>query len=192
MITVRQILKNISKGESTSGFRGLLLKSYEDYRKSTIIKLITASYNLPYKNNYTDPYFAIHYKILSEKIKNIFYDVIIQFITDDKIVADTQVRLFCNSPQFTFTYAYCYGKEGDLIFNHLYPKEVLNEYPKMKNPLCLKGLDKHVYACLKHTVANKINYSSISKFGKNQWVDIMDINSFNVKVNSIIRSMKNK
>lgn len=192
MITIRQILQNINKGESTSGFRGLLLKKYDEYRKETVIKLITASYSLPYKNKYTEPYFVLHYKILSENHKNVFYDVIIQFVTDDKITLDTQIRLFCNSPQFTFTYAYCYNKDNDLIFEHLYQREVLGEFPKVKNPLCLKGLDKHVYSCLKETISKKINYSTISKLNIHLWTNIIDVKSFNMKLNSIIKNTKRR
>jgi hypothetical protein len=175
-------MQNISRGESVSGFRGLLLKKYDEYRKQTKVILVTASYSLPYKNNYTEPYFVLYHKIHSEELKDVWYDVVIQYITDNKITPDTQIRIYSNSPQFTFTYAYCYNREGDLLFPHLYPKIVLSDYPKEKNPLCLKGLDKHVYVALKEATAKRITYDTVSKLNKNDWTPIMDIESFNKKI----------
>jgi len=161
MLTVKQMIQNAEKGSSVGGYRGYILAKYEEYNKSTKKSLELVTTSLPYKNNYPDPYFVAYYKILSQgrHNQNVWYDVFIQFNTGDRITADTLIRVFCNSPQFTYTYAYCYNKTDDLLFPQLYDKLVLSEPPKIKNPSCLKGMDKHVYVALKQSLKNRLTYN---------------------------------
>jgi hypothetical protein len=181
MITVRQMLNNVAPGVSVSGYRGILLRKYEEYRRATQKTLITASYTLPYSNKFEQPCFYVHWKILSENLKKekVWYDVVIQFNTDNGIKPDTQIRVYCNSHQFVYTYAYCFNKSGDLLFPNMYPKIVLSEPPKIKNPNCQLGMDKHIYVALKESIGLRLTYDKISKLGKTEWTDIPGFEKLN-------------
>ena len=181
MITVKQLIQNTTKNEAVGGYRHLILEKYNQYRKKTKKKLVVLSNKLPYNHPEKRPYFVTYWKILSENRKNVWYDVIIQFITENRIAPDTQVRIFCNSPQFTYTYAYCFNQTGDLIFEYLYEPIVLSEKPKERNPLCLKGLDKHVYVGIKESISNRLTYDKVNKLKLTQWPEIMTVKSFEMK-----------
>lgn len=100
-----------------------------------------------------DYYFV--FKIPSEKYSQLFYDVVIQFIGDEETIKERTIRnyklrLFSNSPAFTFTYAYVLNKNNVLveILKSKFSKEALNNPPSVKNPVESYGFEKSCYfAC---------------------------------------------
>jgi hypothetical protein len=103
--------------------------------------------------------YYFHLKVPSESDKKMHvYDVIVQFTTDgnkdlrnDKNLNRYSIKLFSNSPSFTYTYAYAfklYGALADGLDNKF--KDIVFEQPPItRNPGSVIGYEKTTYfACL--------------------------------------------
>jgi len=102
-------------------------------------------------------------KIPSEKNykyrENIFYDVIVEFFTagvdkpeELKSIKDYSMRVFSNSPTFTFMFTYTYSKIDALykkISIELYNKKALTDKPKITNPRAFLGIEKSIFYSLR-------------------------------------------
>lgn len=104
-----------------------------------------------YKN--TNEKYVLYIMMPSEKDENIFYDVIVEFTTND----DTQKRLnkltgyhvkfFSNDPNFMFTYANAF-KHNDLLIKEYIKKFdpiVFKQHPTTTNPNKIVGYVKSLY-----------------------------------------------
>lgn len=97
------------------------------------------------------------FKVPSETVDGILFDVAVQFDPDgeesvkDRTLNRYVLKLFSNSPNFVFTYAYVLNK-SDMIVPFLIDKlhdKVLTEAPKIRNPVETYGFEKSCYfACL--------------------------------------------
>lgn len=97
------------------------------------------------------------FKIPSETVEELFYDVVIQFeppneeAAKDRTINRYLLKLFSNSPNFVFTYVYVLNK-SDMVVPFLIDKfndKALNDPPKVKNPVEVYGFEKSCYyACL--------------------------------------------
>lgn len=99
--------------------------------------------------------YFFHIKVPSEKVKGLFYDVVIKSeVPSDKkrvTINNNPIKVYSNSPSFLFQYAYVCNKYG-LIIDELIPKIgdiALSTPPKSKNPLENFGFEKSIYyACM--------------------------------------------
>lgn len=97
--------------------------------------------------------YAIYIQMPSESMKNLYYDVFVEFTATDDVefrigkLDGYHVRFFSNDPNFTFTYAYAFNKMG-LLIPELVPKvsqKALTTAPHTTNPNELAGYVKSFY-----------------------------------------------
>lgn len=142
MITVRALLSNISKGQSAVSARRII-ESLERLYLSIREKI-----NIVNSGVFNDGK-IIHLKIPSED-KAISYDVVVWLEDKNKLTLDTDIRVYSNSPNFAYNFAYIFYKEDSLLFPKLYSHEFTTMKPKVRNPYGLYGFDKHTYSALKY------------------------------------------
>lgn len=115
--------------------------------------------------NYVDEktgIFTIWFRIPSEELPNLLYDVVISFSPKklqpvsplEKIETDKlrlyDIKVFSNSPNFTYTYAYVFNKRN-LLIDWLKPKisiKALTEEPVIRNKDQTLGFEKSIYFSL--------------------------------------------
>jgi hypothetical protein len=126
------------------------------------------------KNDY---YF--YFKIPSETHENLHYDVVLQFkpigaqSINDMTLNNYSVKLFSNSPNFVFTYAYVYNNDGILIdfLKEKISKKALTEPPNIKNPVHSYGFEKSVYFALLYIKNHRLNIKSAFDWSKASKLD---------------------
>lgn len=134
--------------------------------------------------------YIIYIKIPSDSIKNLTYDVVVEFSTEDQFkrrinnLNGYRIKFFSNDPNFIFTYAYSYNKNGLLcpyLKNKINPK-ALKEKPKITNPNALVGYVKSFYFTY-------IFMKNKGLFNKLNWLQAGSINQMNqLFSNSILHS----
>lgn len=103
-----------------------------------------------------------HFNIESENDSEVIYDVVIEFSPDTKEVSEETtlknylIRLFSNSPGFSFTFAYAYHHHKILIENFYdkFPERILKEPPSKTNPELAIGYDYTIFFALYFLVLN--------------------------------------
>lgn len=124
--------------------------------------------------------YLAHVVIPSETTPRLSYDVVIKFCkvpeTEPRDLNGYLIKVFCNSPSFTFTYTYVYNEIG-MYIDELKSKTepiFLKVAPKEKNPLKVLGYDKFVYMAglflIKNDLLNR-------KLDKSEYVGAEDIYS---------------
>ena len=142
MITLRQIVQNIGKGQSGVAVRYVLSELSKNYNK---VKGRIQIVNSGELNGGT----GIHLRIPSSD-KPITYDVTFWLNTLTRVTLDTEFKCFSNSPSFAYNFVYIFNTQDSLLFPEKYPQEFLTMPPKMRNPYGFYGFDKHVFAAVKH------------------------------------------
>ena len=121
--------------------------------------------------------FIAHIKIPSEAVKNFYYDVVIRFYTDEKVVAagnrldKYNFQAYSNDPAFVFTHAFVFRK-NKLFFTDLegkMSKTALHKAPDIKNP------DKQL-AYVKSIYFAYLFLKNRGLFNKITWSDAVDYN----------------
>lgn len=164
-ISVNQLLKNPSgKYSAYFGRRDLIIQNMED-RFYNILKKKKEFKTKIYRDG--DSYFYV-LKVPSETLEDFYFDVVIEafpvsegFKTDFSI-NNYNVRLFSNSPNFIFTYAYVYNKTDTLIefLKEKISDRALEEEPKVRNPIESYGYEKSVYFALLYLKEKGLNVKS--------------------------------
>lgn len=104
-------------------------------------------------HNKKDDMFYCHIKIPSEVVPKFYYDVVIQFYTDNNALRtsgnldDYYVRFYSNDPAFVFTYLRVFLK-NEMFVEDLKAKSsnlALKEDPKIRNPYEIPGYVKSLY-----------------------------------------------
>lgn len=116
--------------------------------------------------------YYIYIKIPSEIIKNFYYDVIIEFYSDNPLAKGQQtlsgydVRFFSNDPAFVFTFCNAFIK-NDMFAKDFAPKmskEALNNTAVVRNPKGETGYVKSIffaYLWMKSRgLFNKLHYTT--------------------------------
>lgn len=164
IITMKNLLQNPS-GTQSAYFarRDLIIANLEDryYKLAKVKKL-----NLDIYTDKGDYFF--HLKVPSEKFtEDLEYDVVLQFIpvggsTGDMTISNYTIKMFSNSPNFMFTYAYVFNKDGVLVdfTKKKLSEQCLRDEPKVKNPLQSYGFEKSVYFSLLYLKENRLTYKS--------------------------------
>ncbi len=133
-----------------------------------------------YKLYKKDDKYYVHMKIPSEVIEKFYYDVVIEFYTDNttvkmsKSLKDYYVKFYSNDPSFVFTFAHAMLK-NNLFIKDLIPrmsKEAILKVAKEKNPNKEIGYVKSIY----FTYLLMKNYGLFNKIIFNN-----EANKFNLK-----------
>ena len=164
-LTLQQLISNpTGKNTAYTASRAMI-------KESLVNKYNTMMYfsknKLKYKIYKVNDDYIFHYKIPSETFRDdLEYDVIIQFYPDpDKpdCVEDRNtnryfLKIFSNSPNFTFTYTYVVYKNGMLAsgMDKFCNKEALQSAPVVRNPVETYGYEKTVYFACLHIINNKL------------------------------------
>lgn len=148
LITVRELISNISKGQSSLGIKYILagLDQYYDSIKNDM------------KITHVKPHLdgvMIFFKVPSKSKQGKYYDVVIWADTTDKVKLETKIQVYSNSPAFAYNFAYVFYQQNSLLYADKYPQDFKTVPARVRNPFGLFGFDKHVYSCLKSI--NKIN-----------------------------------
>ena len=152
-LTLVDLLQNpTGRGSSQMANRKMIIEGMD----AKYYKLLKEHSNFSFKifKNQDDYYFK--FKMPSESVIGLYYDVIIMFhaenkeIKEDKTLNRYNLRLFSNSPNFTYTYTYVLNKSKILVpdFMKHCSDVALKEPPKVKNPVGSYGFEKSCYfAC---------------------------------------------
>ena len=97
--------------------------------------------------------YILYVQLPSETIRKLCYDVIVEFTTKDDVnkrinnLNAYHVRFFSNDPNFIFTYAYTYNKNGLIIpeTKSKIGEKALKERPLVTNPNSMVGYVKSLY-----------------------------------------------
>lgn len=136
--------------------------------------------------------FIVFFKVPSESTQKVEYDIIIEFYTKDDVqtkennLRNYYVKFYSNDPNFTFTFAYVYNREG-LIISELKKKlssKSITEKPKTTNPNRIVGWVKGFYFAY-------IFMNDHGLFNKLSWLNAYTLQSqLTSMVNSIMDAQK--
>jgi len=141
MITIRDIIQNIAKGQSSIAVRYVLDELDKNFM--AIKTRITIMFSKP-----LDTGTLIYLKIPSSD-KATYYDVVLWINSQTRLTLDSEIKCYSNSPSFAYNFAYIFNVKGSLLFPEKYPREFALMPPKVRNPFGLFGFDKHIYAAIK-------------------------------------------
>lgn len=153
-LTIKDLLQNpTGRSSAYMATRSVIINELEN----RYIKLMQKHKKLEFKIYKNKDEYLFYFKVPSETLDTLIYDVFISFIPeDDEIKKDRtinryKIKLFSNSPNFTFTYTYVLN-QNNIIVPQLLTKcaeKALKEEPKVKNPVGSYGFEKSCYfACL--------------------------------------------
>jgi predicted DNA-binding protein YlxM (UPF0122 family) len=151
-LTMRQFLKNPS-GKNSASFarRDLIIQNLQD-RFSKLLQNRKKDFKALYIIDGSD--YIFYFKIPSEEVEGIVYDVVLQFYPIDNensnSLSDYGIKVFSNSINFLFTYAYIFNKQGlviDFLRNKISSK-ALTSAPVIKNKEEIMGFEKSIYFSL--------------------------------------------
>lgn len=184
-ITFGQYINNpLGEKNSVITNRGMYQKMYRDKLDKILLREGgKVKYTLyTDKNNY-----YVYFKIPSEVIDKFYYDTIIEFYTNDPIVAKSQslkdynVRFYSNDPSFVYTFAHAFIKH-DLFIKDLTTKMsklAVKEKAKEKNPGNLVGYVKSLFFAYllmgDYGLFSKTLYSyNAEKYNKSKLLKLID------------------
>ena len=174
MFTIKDIVGNISKGQSALGTR-LILKSLEEFYLS-IKNLIEIKGCKKEDNNVT-----VYFNMPSKTTPGIAYDIVLKvFDVSDKVTLDTKFQIYSNSPGFGYNFVYVMYRNGSLLFPAKYPGPFIQTPPKMRNPNLFATFDKHCFAAFRFISQYELSNIVEAYDGK-----IPTIKTFNDKVAEI-------
>jgi hypothetical protein len=151
-MTLEEYIKNpMGKNNAVYSQRELFKEIYTKKFDAVIAREAgTINYRL-YKDS--DRRYLIHIKIPSELVSKFYYDVIIEFTTNDATIElenslkNYEVKFFSNDPAFVFTYAYSFA-QNKLFIDDLKPKmskRALKDGADIRNPKNVVGYVKSLY-----------------------------------------------
>lgn len=161
------------------GIKNAVFSNREIYRKLYTEKLDKVlvrevgkiKYNL-YRNG---DEFLVHLKIPSEPIEKFYYDVVIQFYTDDiavkasRSLKDYYVKFYSNDPSFVYTFAHAM-LTNDMFIRDLVPrmsKQAVKKAATEKNPKNEIGYVKSIYFAYlimrNYSLFEKVNYETYAE-----------------------------
>lgn len=112
-----------------------------------------------------DKFYIAHLKIPSRRHEQLYYDVLIQFDIESipqntNTINNCNLQVFSNCPSFTYTYAYVFNKNKDLIewSRRKYPTEVILQKPSQRNPYQILSYERSLYFAFRYLTSNGRNY----------------------------------
>lgn len=158
MLTVNNFLVNPHPGASHIAARKYIIQALE---AETMKMMQAQTIKLMACNRQTIERLEVHFFIYSKTTPNLYYDSIIHFedITNERSPnsvdygvdpAKSPIKVFSNSPDFVFTYAYVYNKQNYLInkWKTKLGSQAINNPPVIKNPNQDKGMPLSLFAPL--------------------------------------------
>lgn len=185
IVTINQFLRNPAGKGSAAGARRDLIIADLNKRFDTLMKEAKKDFKMEVFQENNNYFFV--FKIPSEHFTNsklikdkLLYDVVIQLLPigdahNDLTLNRYAVKVFSNAPNFTFTYAYVYNKDGiiiDFLKNKL-PNLALTKPPEIRNPHQEYGFEKSVYFALLYITTGK--YSTKSLLRKSKDLNILKL-----------------
>jgi len=165
IITLDQFLTNpTGKGSSMMGKREEIKKNL-NAKYYSLLKNSTKNGTFSYKVYIDKNVYFFWFKIPSETYKEIYYDVVLEFVPTDKTqekfstINDYSMNFFSNSPHMMFTYTYVLNQEHllvDMLKSTKYSKEALKNRPKVTNPVEIFGFEKSCYYACKYINEKKL------------------------------------
>lgn len=146
--------------------------------------------------------YYVHFKVPSEKTKEMFYDVVFLFTSNtnglgrglEGTIYNHNFRVFCNAPSFVFTYAYTFKKNKmDIPFlNPKYTTKVTGNAPKIRNPQEIVMYEKHVYWAAKFMRDNPSMFdkSFLNSYGKK--INKKELYVSIKNINEILEDIRNR
>jgi hypothetical protein len=142
MITIRNLIQNIEKGQSSVSVKYIFQQLDQMYEgNKDLIQIVYC------KQDNTGS--TVYLKIPSAERPGLFFDIVFWVNSKDKIKQDTQFKVFSNSPSFAYNFSYIFNKANALLFPEKFPSAFLTMPPKVRNPLKIYSFDKHLYFGLK-------------------------------------------
>lgn len=209
-LTIKQLLTNPTG--KYSAFMSARYKIIEDLNKR-YVSLLNKHKTIKFKVYKKKDNYIFYFKMPSEKYNELFYDVVIEFVYDKELkssftIEDYTLKLFSNSPAFTYTYTYVLNTNNMLV-DDLKPKcstLALTQPPSVRNPVEIYGFEKSCYFACKYIMEygltlknelddNKHSYSKsiINKDCMSQELKINQYNTVkkqNSKANKKIKETK--
>lgn len=158
--------------------------------------------------------YLFHLIIPSETDRGNYYDVVVEFYTEDKDIAKQRsirnydIRLFNNAPSFVYTYANAYNDQDMLvhILKGKFQKEIFKKQPVMRNPYKVVSYEKYLFFAIRYILddsrlMNKDIVDNITKiynsvlFKKKIKTDsevLLEIKKLNLKKRETIRKERKK
>lgn len=143
--------------QNPMGIKNSVISNREMYRGMYIDKLnkilVREAGRVKYTLYKSDNKFFIHMKIPSEVVDKFYYDTVIEFYTDNRLLLssrslqDYSVKFYSNDPSFVFTFAHAFIK-NDLFIKDIedkMSKEAIKKAAKEKNPTNQVGYVKSLY-----------------------------------------------
>lgn len=166
LMTMKQFLQNPSGSYSASfARRDLIIANLED-RFAKLYKNRRSDFKIKvFRGGSQKNDFFFWIQTPSEKYDKLVYDVVIQFIPTSvnsmsaTTIDNYAVKVFSNSLNFTFTYAYWYNQD-DIIIPQLKNKlsaKSLTDKPVIKNNEGIYGFEKSVYFAMLFIKYNELN-----------------------------------
>jgi len=138
--------------------KNAVLSNRDMYRKLYTEKfdkiLLRYAGNLDYQLYFTkDGKYYIYIKVPSEVVPNFFYDVVIEFYTDNQLIEPSRslnnyfVKFYANDPAFVYTFAHAFI-DNDIFIKELEPKmssKAVKEIAKERNSKNVIGYVKSIY-----------------------------------------------
>jgi len=140
MITLRDIISNLSKGQSATSIRYILQAMQQNYEK---IKSKIKVNGHQQDSNSSTFFFSI-----PSIDKPVFYDVVIWLKTKDKLLLDTEVKVYSNSPVFAYNFCFTFYQSSSLFYPEKYSNDFKILPPRVRNPWGLHSFDKHIFAAI--------------------------------------------
>jgi len=162
-------IRHILSATFSPGKRTIVKREYDKFYHTIGIRLRHIARDLPYPNNYKSKFFVVHLQIESSKVKNFYYDTVVQFLTDTHPTYDTMIRCYCNSPSFAFFFAWVYNRWDALIFKQYYDVRFLTIPPNERNKKKIPEADKYIYTAIRYCFFKRLDYNSVDKFGMTDW-----------------------
>ncbi len=163
MLTIGTLIQNISKGQSGIPTRMIFAQLDQVYAQLKpgiqILKVESVKGGT-----------FVYMYIPSQKDPGKYYDVVFWFDSETKLTNNTKFKVYSNSPNFAFSYAYLFNKQQSLLFPEKYPRIMTSQAPKTKNPFQVTGFDKHVYAGMQFIY--KQNLKALVQLSKGGKVDV--------------------
>ena len=141
-MTFNRYMDNPSIGTSVYSTREIYRNLYKQKFDNLMVREQGQLHYKIYNTDDTLDTHYIHFKIPSEKIPDLYYDVVLEFWTNDPNEKDAptirkyNVRFYANDQAFIFTFAHAFNRNG-LFINFLKPKmlkRTLTDRAKERNP----------------------------------------------------------
>ena len=158
MINIHPTLEEFYRNPAGTGVTSMTIGTLKDSYRRRYEYMISKGkrFNCTVYKEHDNSYY--YHIIVPSELNLNDYDVVVHLSTIDggNNMKKWNIRLFSNSPAFTFTYAYVYNENGLLIpwLKNKFNKETFSELPTERNPDILISYDKSIFFALHHIMVS--------------------------------------